>query len=380
MASMVDGVSCKLFAARPAEVAGNAPQARIPSHGDPEVTRVLETVLRKHNMPAMAAAVLTSAGVRWEGVVGFRKRGVDVPASLKDLWHLGSDGKAMTAALAARMVESSQLKWTSTLGEVFPERIEKMNPDYRSVTLTQLLSHRSGLPRNLDLGRFQGADVAALRIRALDEELARKPLTPPGTSHAYSNLGYIIAGAMMERVAGVAWEQLIRERLFKPLKMESAGFGGTGTKGDIDQPWPHASNGKPMPGNGPLVDNPPVMGPAGRVHSTIQDWAKFAGDQLRGSRGIPGVLNPAAYRVLHSPVQGGDYALGWVVVERGWAGGRALHHVGDNTMNCANIWIAPARDLAFLVCINQGGDAAFSASDEAVGSLIRMAKSGLQQN
>lgn len=371
--------SARSFAANPAGQVGNASPTPVPVEGDVEVTRLLEPVLRKHNMPAMAAAVLGSAGIRWSGVVGFRKRGVDVPARLKDLWHLGSDGKAMTAALAARMVENSQLKWTSSLGEVFSDRAERMHPEFRGVTLTQLLSHRSGLPRNLDLGRYQGPDVVALRIRAVDEELARKPLTPPGSSHAYSNLGYIIAGAMMERVTGASWEQLIRDQLFKPLKMEGAGFGGTGTMGEIRQPWPHASNGKPMPGNGPLVDNPPVMGPAGRIHSSLQDWARFIGDQLRGSRGNPGLLKSESYRVLQSPVQGGDYALGWVVAERSWADGKALHHVGDNTMNCANVWIAPARDFAVLVCLNQGGNAAFPASDDAVGSLIRGMGPELQQ-
>jgi hypothetical protein len=76
--------------------------------------------------------------------------------------------------------------------------------------------------------------------------------------------------------------------------------------------------------------------------------------------------------VLHTPPFGGDYALGWGVAERDWGGGAVLNHAGDNTMNHANVWIAPQRDFAVLVCINQGGDAALKASDAAAGALIRL--------
>jgi hypothetical protein len=52
-----------------------------------------------------------------------------------------------------------------------------------------------------------------------------------------------------------------------------------------------------------------------------------------------------------------------------------LNHVGDNTMNCANVWIAPQKDFAILVCVNQGGDTAFQASDAAVGAMIKRLQS-----
>jgi CubicO group peptidase (beta-lactamase class C family) len=115
-----------------------------------------------------------------------------------------------------------------------------------------------------------------------------------------------------------------------------------------------------------------VLSPAGRVHCTIQDWAKFITDQLRGARGEPALLKAASYQKLHTPPFGGDYALGWGAVERDWAGGIALNHVGDNTMNCANVWVAPKRDFAILICINQSGATAFKASDEVAAALIKL--------
>src|SRR5262249_49072119 len=152
----------------------------------------------------------------------------------------------------------------------------------------------------------------ALRQRAVREELAKKPAHAPGSTYEYSNLGYIIAGAVVEKITGQSWERAMTSQVFEPLQMRTAGFGGTGTAGKIDQPWPHTSDGKPAPENGPAMDNPPVMGPAGRVHCSIQDWSKFIGDQLRGDLGKPGLLKPETYQKLHTPPFGGDYALGWL--------------------------------------------------------------------
>jgi CubicO group peptidase (beta-lactamase class C family) len=197
------------------------------------------------------------------------------------------------------------------------------------------------------------------------------PLSSPGTTYLYSNLGYVIAGAMAERVTNQSWEDLITQILFQPLGMSGVGFGGTGTPGQIDQPWPHGADGTPMPTNGPTVDNPPVLGPAGTVHGTLADWAKYGADQLLGARGQRALLQPDTYKKLHTPPFGGDYALGWITVERPWGGGKVLTHVGSNTMNYAVVWVAPPRDFAVLVCTNQGGDAAARACNEAAGALIR---------
>jgi hypothetical protein len=114
------------------------------------------------------------------------------------------------------------------------------------------------------------------------------------------------------------------------------------------------------------------MGPAGRIHCSIQDWAKFVLDQLRGARGETALLKPESYQKLQTPPFGGDYALGWIVAKRGWGGGTVLNHGGDNTMNFANVWVAPNKNFAILVCVNQSGDTALRASDEAVGAMIKL--------
>jgi hypothetical protein len=147
--------------------------------------------------------------------------------------------------------------------------------------------------------------------------------------------------------------------------METAGFGPPGEKDQIEQPWGHSGDGQPT-----QVDNAPSIGPAGTVHCSIPDWAKFVGLHLRGAQGKGALLKSETFRKLHTPIaENEDYAFGWAAVERPWAGGLALTHSGSNTMWYATVWIAPNRNFATLVAINQGGAVAARAADEASAAL-----------
>ncbi len=361
--------------------AGATPDSVSPVAGDQAVTEALKPIQQKYRLPAIAGAIVTSTGLEGAGVVGVRKSGTGIAASLDDRWHLGSDTKAMTATLVGTLDEQGLLTWNTTVAEVFPDLASAFDPAMKTVTVQHLLSHRAGLPANLSTPWFTaGGDgnPQRQRLEALKQSLSQKPEFTPGSKFQYSNLGYVIVGAMVEKVTGKSWEEAIQERVFLPLEMKTVGFGGTGTPGQLDQPWGHRDGGRPVAVNGPTADNPPVLGPAGRVHCTIQDWAKFVTDQLRGARGRPALLKASTYQTLHTPPFGGDYGLGWVVVKRDWGGGTVLNHCGDNTMNYANVWVAPQRDFAVLVCINQGGQAASNASDEAAAALIRLQESRSQ--
>jgi CubicO group peptidase (beta-lactamase class C family) len=355
-----------------------------PAAGDQAVTDALKPIRQKYHVPAIAGAIVTSKGLDICGVVGVRKSGTDIPVTLNDKWHLGSDTKAMTATLVGRLVEDGSLKWDTTVADVFPDLAAKFHPEMKGVTVGQLLSHRAGLPANPDVSSMLWYKFAARRtlqqerLQVVSQALAKKPEYSPGSKFQYSNLGYVIVGAIIEKVTGMSWEDAIKERIFQPLAMKSVGFGGTGTSGQIDQPWPHKDGAQPVDANGPSMDNPPIIGPAGRVHCTIQDWGKFVTDQLRGERGEPALLKNSTYKVLHTPHFGGEYAFGWIAVERDWGGGIVLNHLGDNTMNCANVWIAPQRDFAVLICINQGGATAWKASRAAVEAMIKLHASEIQ--
>lgn len=330
---------------------------------------VLDPIRIKYDLPSLAGAIFTTDGVVEMGAVGFRKRGATVPVTTDDLWHLGSDTKMMTATLAGTFVVEKKLSWGDKIISFFPEIADKVPPAIKNVTIAQVLSHQAGLAENLDWRTLAKTGSLTEQRLAAAQMALTLPAYAPGTFH-YANTDYVVIGAILEKIGGKPWEEMIQERLFKPLGMNSVGFGGTGTVGQIDQPWPHLASGVPAPMNGPAMDNPEIMGPAGAVHCTMQDWAKFLIDQLRGGTGMKALFSNQIYLTMQTPAPNSDYGYGWIVVDRPWAGGKALNHCGSNTMNFCNCWLAPAKKFGVLVCINQGGDTVFKASDDAAYAMI----------
>jgi CubicO group peptidase (beta-lactamase class C family) len=331
----------------------------------------LESICAQYHLPALAGAIFTTDGVVEMAAVGVRKKGDSTPVTTDDLWHLGSDTKAMTAALAGTYVVEKKLSWDDKVVSFFPEIADQVPAAMRNVTLGQVLSHQAGLIDNLDWWTsFKTGSLTEQRQKAAHIALTA-PAYAPGTYH-YSNTDYVVIGAILEKIGGKPWEDLIRERLFQPLGMSSAGFGGTGTVGKIDQPWPHLDKGVPTSTNGPTMDNPAVMGPCGAVHCTMTDWAKFLTDQLRGGTGMKAFLPNEIYQAMqpNAPVSGDGYGYGWGVCTRDWAGGKALNHAGSNTMNYCVAWLAPGRKFGVLVVCNQGGAAAAKATDDAASDMI----------
>src|SRR6185436_1954641 len=165
----------------------------------------------------------------------------------------------------------------------------------------------------------------------------------------YSNAGFSIAGHMAEKVTGKTWEDLMRQKIFRPLGMTTAGFGAPGTEAKHDQPRGHQADGTPVE-PGPGADNPVAIGPAGIVHCTIGDWAKFVALHLRGEQGDAKLLKAETFKKLHTPVaDGSHYGFGWMVTSRPWGGKGVLTHSGSNTMWYCVTWIAPEKDFAVLI-------------------------------
>jgi CubicO group peptidase (beta-lactamase class C family) len=170
---------------------------------------------------------------------------------------------------------------------------------------------------------------------------------------------------MAEKVTGLSWESLVRARLFDPLGMNSAGFGPPGTFGELDQPWDHYKSAGRW--TSIQADNAKALGPAGTVHCSFNDWAKFIALQLPQNK--PAILDREQLNALIEPV--GEYAFDWVVVNRPWANGTALTHTGSNTMWFVVVWVAPEINKAFMVGTNSYNENSFAVCDRIIGELIQ---------
>lgn len=345
--------------------------AGAPSHADADLQTYLAGALtwlrqRDHD-PAIATLVEIDGKVAAQAAVGVRALGRPEAVTVDDRWHIGSDTKAFTATLIGTLVDRHVMSFEDTLEASFPALAKTMDPAYRNITVKQLLSHTSGLPPGTmdeDPPPLLAAIASARGISAQRAAIARYYLTMSPASKAgefkYSNIGYIVAGAIAEARTGSTWETLIRDQIFVPLGIKNAGFGAPGYSGRDDQPCGHRNTTgalTPLDPADAASDNPAWIGPAGTINIALKDWALFAQDQLDGALGHGKLLKAATYRLLQTPVVD-NVGLGWGVVRGPDGTPVQLMHRGSNGFWMAEIHVYPKRNTIVLMVINSGDNVA----------------------
>ena len=217
----------------------------------------------------------------------------------------------------------------------------------KKVTVLHLLSHHASLPANiapLSSAWLKLADQktpSEQRRQALKYYFSEKPPYPPGSKFLYSNLGYIITGAVIEKLTGLSWEDAVQADL------QAVGHEECRLRRDR-----HARPTRPTVGSTPKAASrwPGWSGRRQSADPRFQAAASIARFRIgpsswptnsAGAARPARVLKAATYQVLHTPPFGHDYALGWGVTKRPWGGGTVWNHEGDNTMNHANVRVAP---------------------------------------
>jgi CubicO group peptidase (beta-lactamase class C family) len=344
--------------------------------GDGRLPELIEWARASQNAPALAVVMVRRGQIAEIGAAGRRSADNTISVTNGDRWQIGSMTKAMTATLAAILVEDGSITWETTPVDVWPELANTIHPAFRNVTLRQFLSHTSGMKRDDDFG--PAADSAAgtpmQKRRAWAEHLLTR--APEGTAGvmSYSNVGYMVAGAMIETRAGSPWETSLTTRVFAPLGMTRTGFGAPGTPGAIDEPLGHFSrNGgfDPISPGSAEANIPAAVGPAGNVHTTLEDYARFMQAHIAGARGIPGLLTADSFQTLQRPVAS-NYALGWGHTDNFPAlGVPGVSHSGSTGRWFSVVWLAPSLDAGVMVVTNGGGDRGSAAVEALEGLMAR---------
>ncbi|MHC4695914.1 MAG: serine hydrolase domain-containing protein [Planctomycetota bacterium] len=341
-----------------------APNAESPNYDDGDWTDLrdlVERVRRDARVPALAAAIVHGGKIVEKAVTGVRRFDRPDRVQIDDRFHLASVSKSWTATMIGKLVENGVLRWDITISEALPDT--PMRAEYRGVTLHQLLRHRGRIPDLPLFGTFAegfpakpSQSPAAARTALVRQVLTEEPCCKPD-EYSYSNSGYVIAGCMAEHVAKHPWEELMRSLVFEPLRLRSTGIGWPATEARPNQPHGHLGSPPDLSvqeiGQYPLGDIN-CIGPAGNVHSSIEDFARYAALHLQGLHGRDGVLKAETVRHLHTPPADGnsDYAYGWHI--RKTDAGEPLHeHLGGGGTFVAWIALYPDSDLAIVASANR---------------------------
>jgi CubicO group peptidase (beta-lactamase class C family) len=321
---------------------------------------ILDSLRYEFDLPALGAAIITANNILDAQAVGCRRYGGEQNITNNDQFHIGSNTKAMTSALMGIFVDEGKIDWSTTLKDIFPEFEENMRDEYRDVTVRDLLAHSGGFVRESGVYPVSGTPKEK-RLEVVRWAI-RQPHAAQRGVHLYSNVGYIIAGAIIEKMAGGQYEELLIERILSPLGVTTAGFGAMGTPGIEDQPLQHRVNSAgevTVIHPGPGSDNPEIYSPAGRLHLSVGDWAKYIQFVLQAETGNSGLITAQTAAELTSKVvrMGGEtyYGYGWVNFETEWGGDKTLFHNGSNTKNYSEAWLALNKDFAVIVVTNQYG-------------------------
>lgn len=358
---------------------------------DEQMSGELEIIRKEYNQPAMATALIRGEKILGKASAGTLSVGQPEKVGPDHRFHIGSTTKAFTSLLIAILVEDGILRYDMPLEEALPGI--DMRPEYRKVTLHDLLLNRGGIIPYQQKS-IEDPDVVHMLEEVIPQKsnnpqvqrklmteyaLSREPIFVPGTKSVYSNVGWSIVGYVAETVTGKAYEELVRERIFIPLGMKGARFGGwPASKSDPHQPRGHYAKEdllRPQP-----LDDEYVLAnwlnPAGGIHCNILDYAFFARETMLGLEGKGKLLPGSAYKVIHSiqakekinvMYQGAEQnekttlGYGWAVIPIG----DEMLSVADGSAGTfyARIAVLPALDLAFAGFTNSGdGEKALSES------------------
>jgi D-alanyl-D-alanine carboxypeptidase len=332
-----------------------------PATADESLSIRLERFRAASGLPGLSAVVVEDDKVE-VATSGVQRVGAPALIARDDQFQMGSLTKALTASLVARLVEQNKLRWDSTLAELFPAWRGQMRAEYQGVTVTQLLRHRAGLPRDFTDADFAGlqavltGDPAADRAAAGLWFLQRPPETAPGSTMAYSNLGYLIIGLIVEAVGNASYEQMMAQEVLQPLHIKGTfgmpeDAGGQTPVGHLPsaQGWQSARYSPTMQDESQFRLWLYAAAAAGGIDLAAPDYGRFLLEQLHGLQGRSTFLKRENFQLMHTAVDG--YAFGWAMVDLPELGAVSFHN-GTVGTYYATSRLVPSKNRAVAVMCN----------------------------
>lgn len=328
----------------------------------------------------LSIALLDDQQPLWAAGFGQADKAANIAATAQTRYRAGSISKVFTAAAVMQLADAGLLDIDAPLARYLPDfSLRRRDETAGPITPRLLLTHHSGLPGDLIEGMWtqNPAPFVTILAHLRDEYRA----FPPGLVHAYSNMGFTLLGALIERVSGMDFHSYMQSRLLDPLRMGASAFESSAPAGDLAAAAydPFGKPGEELP----LRDTP-----AGGLNSTAPDLLQLARLMFaEGSFEGEALLSSAAIRAMTTP-QNEDcpldvdlrVGLGWhFAPEAVQGGGPVLFHDGGTLCHRAVLMLLPQHRLAVAVMANSANalPTLMDAAGHALGLLLE-AKSGTE--
>ena len=320
--------------------------------------KIIEQALADFQVPGLSIGIVVDGHVVYAKGFGVRDFESNFPVNEDTLFAIGSCTKAFTTFAMGNLVDEGLLEWDQPVIDLLPEF--RLADQYATTNLTvrDLLTHRSGMPRH-DLVWYNSKmnkDEMLKRIKYL------QPSVDFRERYQYGNLMYFTAGLAMERLTGKSWEELIKGRILAPLGMVHTNFSVDETQKMDNFAWPYIEKRgqlKKMP-----FRNISLIGAAGALNSNISDMTHWIKMLLAGGVYNNQVLiSPTTLQELHAAqvvVSGAPesketllyaYSIGWNVLS--YRGNYFVSHDGVSDGFTSVVGLLPKEDIGIVILANK---------------------------
>jgi CubicO group peptidase (beta-lactamase class C family) len=276
---------------------------------------LVRRVMARDQIPGIAVGVVEKRQLVYARGFGYRDVEKRLPMTPDTIVPLGSATKAFTATAVALLADQGKITLDAPVSSYLPDFSLEDPAASARVTVRDLLTHRSGLPRH-DFFWYRAPfsrDELYYRLRFLE------PSRGPRRRWRYNSLMFVVAGRIVERISGESWESFVQTEILDPLGMRRTPLSTEAMANDSDHASPYAlRDGKVQ--RIPMLEHLSAIAPAGAVQSTVRDLARWI--TFHATR-APALLGEEMWRELHRPqaempasgdaeVQQPFYALGWI--------------------------------------------------------------------
>jgi CubicO group peptidase (beta-lactamase class C family) len=333
-----------------------------------------------YQLPALAIGKVDKRGKITTCLMGNNKARNGIPLPKNSKFQIASCTKSFTALLVAILISEGKLSWNTRVQDIFAEM--KIHPYNREINVVELLSHTSGLRQfwtdeevfEVDsiIPNLKGS-VALQRQKFAAWNLKMPPASNKG-EYQYSNAGYVVVAAMLEKITGQSYESLVKQHIIRPLALKSAEFGYSCLR-DKNQAARHMNrdvDGVGIPLSAKERIPPALFNPCGFISLSIDDFTKYLSHCIRLQSGESGLLHENDAKMLFrnytTTSDGNGVGLGWQLITIN--GTKTFGHTGsDQTMRVA-MAINPKQKTGVVFVTNIGDSRSEQALVNVVHELI----------
>ena len=307
-------------------------------------------------IPGVGLVIVNGNKVIYNGGLGYSNISQETPVTKSTLFSIGSNTKAFTGVLIAKLVADGKMKWDDPLKVHIPELDLKIDYIERNATIADALSHATGLERADALWKYKNISRSDL-LKSLKN---LNFVADFRSSFVYNNLMFTVAGISAERAAGESWESLITSEILLPLEMEN-------TYTTFDEFIKHKNKSIGYKADGITPESPvntTAIAPAGAISSTPNDMSKWLQMLVNdGKYNGTSFLAPKSYDYIMSPhnrlsIRNKDELWYYYAGLGGFSknGNRNIGHSGSIDGQNSKIIIRPDNDFGILIMTNKISD------------------------